>query len=45
MAYYDFLLTQWSLNKLTTAQVQGAVTKAYITQAQADAILATPKSV
>jgi hypothetical protein len=45
MAYYDFLMTQWSLGKLTETQIQSAVTKGYITQAEADIILATPKSV
>jgi hypothetical protein len=45
MAYYDFLLNQWILGNLTKAQVENAVTKGYITQAEADAIIATPKSV
>jgi hypothetical protein len=45
MAYYDFLLNQWSLNNLTEAQVQNAVTKGYISPVQANEILATPKSV
>lgn len=45
MAYYDFLLTQWKLGKLTETQVQSAVTKGYITAEEADTILATPKAV
>jgi hypothetical protein len=45
MAYYDFLMTQWSLGKLTEVQIQSAVTKGYITQDEANAILSTPKSV
>jgi hypothetical protein len=43
MAYYDFLQNQWILGKLTQSQVQNAVTKGYITQDEAKAILATPK--
>lgn len=45
MAYYDFLMNQWRMGKLTEAQIASAVTKGYITQAEADTILATPKAV
>jgi hypothetical protein len=45
MAYYDFLLNQWILGKITQTQIQTAVTKGYITQSEADTIQATPKSV
>jgi hypothetical protein len=45
MAFYDFLMTQWSLGKLSETQIQSAVTKGYITQDEANVILATPKSV
>lgn len=44
MAYYDFLRNQWLLCKLTPEQLQNAVTKGYITQAEADVILATPRN-
>jgi len=40
---YPFLLNLWVMNRLTDAQVQNAVTKEYITQDEANAILATPK--
>jgi hypothetical protein len=43
MAFYEFLLNQWILGNLTQTQMQNAVTKGYITQAQADAIIATQK--
>ena len=44
MAYFDFLLNQWILNKLTPTQVDSAVTKNYITAAEAETIKATPKA-
>jgi hypothetical protein len=44
VAYYDFLLNQWLLCKLSEAQVASAVTKGYVTQAEADVILATPRN-
>jgi len=40
---YQYLLNMWIMGKLTETQVQNAVTKGYITQEQADMILATPK--
>ncbi|UKS27207.1 hypothetical protein LOZ80_38105 [Paenibacillus sp. HWE-109] len=45
MAYFEFLLNQWILGNLVETKVQTAVTKGYITTEQANAILATPKSV
>lgn len=45
MAYYDFLLNQWILGNLTQSQVQNAVTKGFLSQEQANSIIATPKSV
>ncbi|BDG48760.1 XkdX family protein [Parageobacillus sp. KH3-4] len=42
---YQFILNQWILGKYTETQVQNAVAKGYITQEQADTILATPKIV
>jgi hypothetical protein len=44
MAYYDFLLNQWKLCKLTEEQVANAVMKGYLTQQEADAIVATPRN-
>lgn len=38
---YDFILGQWIMRVYTVERVQKCVTKNYITQAQADAILAT----
>lgn len=43
MAYYDFLLNQWILGNITEVQVNNAVTLGYITQTEADVILATPQ--
>lgn len=40
---YQFILNMWVMGRYTETQVQTAVTKGYITQAEADAILATPK--
>lgn len=39
---YEFLLYMWILGKADEAKIQNAVTKGYITQEQADAILSTP---
>lgn len=36
---YDFILNQWILRKFTKTNVQNCVTKAYITQDQANTIL------
>jgi hypothetical protein len=38
---YDFILYQWIMKKFTTDQVNKCVAKGYITQDQANMILAT----
>ncbi|GEA17728.1 hypothetical protein E306M_09310 [Moorella sp. E306M] len=38
---YTFLLNMWIMRKITVDQVQNAVTKGFITQEQAEAILST----
>ena len=40
---YNFILNQWIMKKYTATQVQNCVTKGYITQDQANTILATPQ--
>lgn len=40
---YQFLLNLWIQGRITTDRLQAAVSKAYITQAEADMILATPQ--
>lgn len=45
MNMYQFLLNMWIMGKITEAQVQNAVTKGFITQQEADMIIATPKAV
>lgn len=40
---YQFLLNMWILGKINEAKVQSYVVKNYITQAEADMILATPQ--
>jgi hypothetical protein len=40
---YNFILNQWVMKKFTETNVQNCVTKGYITQDQADTILATPQ--
>ena len=42
--YYSFILIQWKLGVYTSTQIANCVTKNYITQAQADIILATPQA-
>jgi hypothetical protein len=42
---YNFILNQWIMGKYTTTQIQNCVTKGYITQDQANTILATQKAV
>lgn len=42
---YQFILNMWVMGRYTEAQVQTAVTKGYITQQEADMIIATPKAV
>ena len=40
---YQFILNMWILGKINEAKVQSYVTKSYITQEEADMILATPQ--
>jgi len=42
---YQFLLNLWVMNRISEANIQNAVTKGFITQEEANAILATPKIV
>lgn len=39
----DFILNQWKMRKYNETNIANCVTKKYITQAQADVILATPQ--
>ena len=43
MAYYDFLKNMWVMGRITIEQVQQAVVKGYITQAEANEILSLPQ--
>lgn len=40
---YNFILNQWIMKKYTETNIQNCVTKGYITQEQANTILATPQ--
>lgn len=40
---YDFVLNQWIMRKFDATKVQLCATKGYITQDQANTILATPQ--
>lgn len=40
---YDFILNMWVMGRIDSAKVGAYVTKGYITQAEADMILATPQ--
>ena len=40
---YGFILNMWVMNRITITEVQAYVSKGYITQAEADMILATPQ--
>lgn len=40
---YNFIKDQWIMGKYTVEQVQSCVTKGYITQDQANEILAMPQ--
>jgi hypothetical protein len=42
--YYNLIYNQWIMGKYTSTNVQNAVTKGYITQDQANTILATPQA-
>lgn len=44
MPMYQFLLNMWITRRVTETQIQEAVTRGYITQAEADMILATPQN-
>jgi hypothetical protein len=43
MAYLSFLRNMWLMRKVTEAQLQSAVTKEYITQEEANQIIAIPQ--
>ena len=43
--YYNFILNMWMMNKINELKVQSYVSKSYITQVEADMILATPQGV
>jgi hypothetical protein len=40
---YNFILNMWIMKKIDEAKVQSYVTKGYITQEEANIILATPQ--
>ena len=40
---YNFILNCWKLEKITEADVEGFAAKGYITEAQAQEILAVPQ--
>jgi len=40
---YGFILNMWIMGRITATQVQTYVTKGYITQEEANMILATPQ--
>ena len=40
---YNFILNQWIMKKYNETNITNCVTKKYITQEQADTILATPQ--
>lgn len=40
---YNFILIQWQLKKFSADQVDSCVVKGYVTQDQANTILATPQ--
>lgn len=41
---YGFILNMWIMGRITATQVQAYVTKGYITQEEANMILATPQA-
>lgn len=41
--YYNFVLYQWQIRAWDQTNVQNAVTRGFITQNEASAILATPQ--
>lgn len=42
---YQFLLNLWIMNRINETNIQNAVNKGFITQEEANTILATPKAV
>jgi hypothetical protein len=40
---YNFILNMWIMRKIDAVKVQSYVTKGYITQEEADMIIATPQ--
>ena len=40
---YNFILNMWVTKRIDAVKVQSYVTKAYITQIEADMIIATPQ--
>lgn len=40
---YNFILNMWIMHRIDQAKVQSYVAKGYITQEEADMILATPQ--
>jgi hypothetical protein len=40
---YQFLLNLWVMKEIDETRIQNAVTQGYISQAEADMILATPQ--
>jgi uncharacterized membrane protein YwzB len=40
---YNFILNMWVMGRIDAIKVQSYVTKGYITQAEADMIIATPQ--
>lgn len=43
MRFYGFIRNMWIMRRYAEAQIQAAVTKKYITQKEADEILALPQ--
>ena len=42
--YYQFYLNMWIMHRVTETQLQLAVTRGYLTQAEYDMIVATPQA-
>ncbi|MFT8350087.1 hypothetical protein [Clostridium saccharoperbutylacetonicum] len=40
---YNFILNQWIMCKYTFSNIQNCINKGYITQEQANTVLATPQ--
>lgn len=41
---YNFILNMWIMGRYSETQIQAAVSKGYITQQEANMILATPQA-